>query len=362
MATINSVICDNFRIPLPITLSDSTHGEMTHFDVIAVRVRDADGAEGVGYTYTVGAGGTAVHAVAEKDFAPVLIGRDADLIEAIWKDLWWHIHYVGRGGLAAHALSAVDIALWDLKAKRAGLPLWRFLGGADAKVHAYAGGIDLFFPLEQLLAQTDDNLARGFRAIKMKVGRDNLSEDIERVAAMRDHLGAGFSLMVDANMRWRVDEAIRAARALREFDLVWLEEPTIPDDFAGYGRILKEGGVPIAAGENLHSIHEFEHLLAAGGVTYPEPDVSNCGGITVWMKVAAMAEARNLPVTSHGVHDLHVHLLAAVPNASFLEAHGFGLERFIAHPMEIVDGLATAPERPGHGVEFDWAGLEAHRA
>ena len=162
-------------------------------------------------------------------------------------------------------------------------------------------------------------------------------------------------------MGWTTDRAVRAARALREFDLVWLEEPTIPDDFAGHGRILSEGGVPIAAGENLHSIHEFQHIMDANGVSYPEPDASNCGGITPWMKVAAMAEARNLPVTSHGVHDLHVHLLGAVPNASYLEAHGFGLDRYIAEPLKIVEGYATAPDRPGHGIEFDWTGLEALR-
>jgi L-alanine-DL-glutamate epimerase-like enolase superfamily enzyme len=126
--------------------------------------------------------------------------------------------------------------------------------------------------------------------------------------------------------------------------------------------VLREGGLPVAAGENLHTLAEFEHLIAAGGVSFPEPDLSNCGGVTVWLKVAHLAEARNLPVTSHGVHDLHVHLLAAVPNASYLEAHGFGLERFVAHPLEVRDGVAVAPERPGHGVDLDWKGLEPLRA
>ena len=358
---IKSVRTDHYRIPLPVVLSDSTHGEIPAFEIVSVRITDDDGLEGVGYTYSVGRGGAAIHALIERDMAPDLIGQDAARIEALWKMLWWRIHYVGRGGLAAHAISAVDVALWDLKGKRLGEPLWRLLGGADPKVKAYAGGIDLYFTLDDLLRQTDGNLEKGFRAIKMKVGRENTNEDIARVAAMRKHLGDGFPLMVDANMGWTTDRAVRAARALREFDLVWLEEPTIPDDFAGHGRILSEGGVPIAAGENLHSIHEFQHIMDANGVSYPEPDASNCGGITPWMKVAAMAEARNLPVTSHGVHDLHVHLLGAVPNASYLEAHGFGLDKYIAEPLKIVEGYATAPDRPGHGIEFDWAGLEALR-
>ena len=143
------------------------------------------------------------------------------------------------------------MALWDLKARRLSQPLWKLLGGFSDRVPCYAGGIDLDLPLPQLLAQTDRNLARGFRAIKMKVGRKRLSEDVERVAAMRKHLGDDFPLMVDANMKWTVDEAIRAARAFAPYDLTWLEEPISPDDVAGHARVVREGGLPIAAGENL---------------------------------------------------------------------------------------------------------------
>ncbi len=360
--TIAHVQADHYRIPLPVTLSDSTHGEIGHFELVTVRIRDAEGAEGLGYTYTVGAGGAAIHALLTRDLAPLSIGQDAARIEALWQRMWWGLHYVGRGGLAGFAISAVDTALWDLAARRRGVPLWRLLGGHDPKVRAYAGGIDLMFPLDRLLQQTQDNLDKGFRAIKMKVGREDLREDVARVAALREFLGADIPLMVDANMRWRVDQAIRAARALADHDLTWLEEPTIPDDVAGHARIARAGGLPIATGENLHTLTEFRHMIEAGGVAFPEPDLSNCGGITVWLKVARLAEAHNLPVTSHGVHDLHVHLLAAVPNKSYLEVHGFGLERFMAEPLEIVNGYASAPERPGHGVDLDWRALERLRA
>jgi L-alanine-DL-glutamate epimerase-like enolase superfamily enzyme len=360
--TIRDVQVDHYRIPLPVALSDSTHGTIRGFELITVRVRDTDGAEGVGYTYTVGAGGAAVHTLIARDLAPVLAGRDPGRIEALWQAMWWTLHYVGRGGAGALAISAVDIALWDLRARRHAVSLWRLLGGFDPRVPCYAGGIDLDFSLDALLRQTDDNLARGFRAIKMKVGRPSLREDVERVGAMREHLGAGFPLMVDANMRWSVDDAIRAARALGELEPVWLEEPTIPDDVPGHVRIVREGGLPVAAGENLHTLHEFRQLIAAGGVTFPEPDATNCGGVTVFMKVCHLAEAFNLPVTSHGAHDLTVHLLAAAPNRSYLEAHGFGLDRFIAEPLHIEAGLAIAPDRPGHGIELDWKRLDAVRA
>jgi L-alanine-DL-glutamate epimerase-like enolase superfamily enzyme len=360
--TIASVQADHYRVPLPVALSDSTHGTMETFELITVRIRDDDGAEGLGYTYTVGAGGGAMRNLIEHDLRPLLEGEDPTRIEALWQKLWWGTHYVGRGGLVVHAISAIDTALWDLMAKRRGLPLWRLLGGHEPQVPAYAGGIDLEFPLDRLLRQTEDNLEKGFRAIKMKVGRAGLAEDVERVAAMRGLLGPDLPLMVDANMRWSADQAIRAARALAQHQVYWLEEPTIPDDVKGHVRIAREGGLPIATGENLHTIYEFQAMIEAGGVSFPEPDLSNCGGISVWLKVAHLAEAANLPVTSHGVHDLHVHLLAAVPNASYLEVHGFGLERFMAEPLRIQDGKAIAPERPGHGVELDWQALEALRA
>ena len=362
MATIRQVQADHYRIPLPVVLSDSTHGSIPAFELVTVRVRDAEGAEGAGYTYTVGAGGAAIHALLARDLAPRLAGREAERIEEIWQAMWWALHYGGRGGAQVLALSAVDIALWDLRAKRQRAPLWRVLGGFDPRVPCYAGGIDLDFTLDALLKQTDENLNRGFRAIKMKVGRSSLHDDVARVSAMRRHLGPEFPLMVDANMRWSVDDAIRAARALAPTTPVWLEEPTIPDDVPGHARIVREGGLPIAAGENLRTLHEFRALIAAGGVTYPEPDVTNCGGVTVFMKICHLAEAFNLPVTSHGAHDVTVHLLAAAPNRSYLEAHGFGLDRYIAEPLVLEDGLALAPDRPGHGIEFDWKALDGVRA
>lgn len=362
MPKIQSIESGYYRIPLEVALSDSMHGQMTAFELNTVRIRDSDGVEGVGYTYTCGRNGAAIEALLARDFPDLVIGEDADRIEHIWNRIWWAQHYGGRGGPTVLALSALDIALWDLKGKRLSQPLWSLLGGHSDRVTCYAGGIDLDLPLDELLAQTDRNLAKGFRAIKMKVGRKRLAEDVARVAAMRQHLGDGFPLMADANMKWSADEAIRAARAFQPSELTWLEEPIIPDDVAGYVRLVREGGVPVAAGENLRTLWEFKQLIAEGGVTYPEPDVTNCGGVTPFMKIAHLAEAFNLPVTSHGAHDVTVHLLAAVPNGVFLEAHGFGLDRYIAEPLRLVEGLAIAPARPGHGIVFDWQGLESVRA
>ncbi|MDU8909818.1 mandelate racemase/muconate lactonizing enzyme family protein [Aestuariicoccus sp. MJ-SS9] len=361
MARIDRIIADHYMIPLPRVLEDSMHGQMRGFEVVTARVRDADGAEGVGYTFTCGVNGGAAADILGREMAPKVLGRDADLTEAIWKDLWWAFHYGGRGGPTVLALSALDIALWDLKAKRAGLPLWRLLGGFDPRVPCYAGGIDLDLTPEELVAQTRDNMENGHRAIKMKVGRDRLSEDVAKITAMRDAFGADLPLMVDANMKYTVAGAIRAARAFAEFDLTWFEEPIPPDDPAGHARVQTEGGIPVATGENLRSLWDFKTVIDSGGVSFPEPDVTNCGGVTPFIKIARLAEAHHLPVTSHGAHDITVHLLAACPNRSYLEAHGFGLEHYVETPLRIEDGHAIAPDRPGHGVVFDWDRLESLR-
>jgi L-alanine-DL-glutamate epimerase-like enolase superfamily enzyme len=362
MAKIENVQTDLYRVPLENALSDSTHGVMSYFELITVRITDSDGEIGLGYTYTVMHGGAAVAVMVDRYLSPKLKGQDADHTEKLWQDLWWTLHYAGRGGHATSAISAVDIALWDLKGKRLGQPLWRLFGGYDARVPVYAGGVDLELSIKDLLKQADRFQEEGFRAIKMKVGRPHLREDVERVAAMRGHLGDKFPLMVDANMKWTADEAIRASHALAPYNLVWIEEPTIPDDVAGYSRILREGGQPIAGGENLHTLYEFKQAITSGALSFPEPDVTNCGGYTVFRKICSLAEAHNLPVTSHGVHDLTVHALAAAPNRTYMEIHGYSLNAYLANPLRIVDGFATAPERPGHGVELNFTALEAVRS
>ncbi|MBQ18614.1 MAG: uroporphyrinogen decarboxylase [Planctomycetaceae bacterium] len=370
MTRLASVCADCFRIPLPTAVSDSTHGTIEAFQLITVRLTDTDGATGLGYTFTVGQGGTAVRALLQDDLADWLVEWPGEEIGELWQRMWWRLHWVGRGGVASFAMAAVDIAMWDLQARRAGRPLWKhlretvdWLTPADSPpvVTPYAGGIDLEDPVDVLLERTQERIASGFRAIKMKVGRPQLAEDVARVTAMRETVGPEIPLMVDANMRWSVDEAITAARALDGLDLTWLEEPTAPEDWDGHARIASEGGLPIAAGENLHSVAEFRELITRGAISYPEPDVATVGGITPWLEVARMAAERGLPVTTHGVHDLHVHLLAAVDHASFLEVHGFGLERFITDPLLITDGRARIPDRPGHGVALDWNRLSRHR-
>ncbi len=348
---IQKIELNHYNIPLPQVLSDSSHGQIASFGLNTARLTSVDGQEGLGYSYVVGnIGGSAIYCLLRDALAPFLCKAEPVGIEDLWNQMWWHVHFVGRGGLASFALATLDIALWDLLGKTSHQPWYQLLGGSRRPVDAYAGGIDLQFTLDELLHQTDGFLEEGFQAIKMKVGRPQIAEDAKRVAAMRNHLGPDFPLMVDANMQWDPAEAITAAQALAPFKVFWLEEPVIPDSYAEHARIGREGGLPIATGENLHSLHEFDLMLNLGQVAFPEPDLVTLGGVTPWLQVAQRCHELGLPVTTHGVHDLHVQLLAAVPNASYLEVHGFGLERFMPEPLALEDGQMLPPDRPGHGV------------
>ena len=350
-----------YRLPLPEPVEAAAAGVMSKFELVMVRLRDTDGVEGCGYTALMVNQGAAVAKIIENVCADIVKAEDPRRIEWIWSKMWKTHHYAGRGAPLSFAIAAVDTALWDLRGNTLEEPLWRLLGGYNPTVRAYAGNIDLNFPVNKLIAGASKSLEAGFRSIKMRLGKPTLREDIARVTAMREHLGPEVELMTDANEAWRPDQALRALRALRDFDLVWVEEPIQPDNFSGYAHLRANGGIPISAGENLHTIAEFAALISSGGVDFPEPDLTTCGGITPWIKIAHLADAHGLPVASHGAHDIHVHLLAAAPNNAYLEVHGFGLDLYIEHSLEIREGYATAPDRPGHGMIFDWEGLEVFR-
>lgn len=349
-----------FRVPLREAMSDAKHGTHTHFELVTVTLRLADGSEGTGYTYTGGKGGRAIKAVIEHDLAPFLIGKDGTGIDTIYDGMWWYIHYVGRGGITAFAMSAVDIALWDLRGKREGRALWRLAGGAGRTANAYRGGIDLNFPLDQLLSSVAGYIDAGFNAVKIKVGRPTLDEDVARVKAVRELIGPDITFMVDANYGLDVPQAIAAARAFAPYDLLWFEEPIEPDDYLGHAEIADATGMPLAMGENLHTIHEFGYALAQSKLSFIQPDASNCGGITGWLRAAALFGPAGIPVCSHGMQELHVSLVAGYPSDGWVEAHSFDIDLYTTQPLLLDHGQAVASDEPGIGVTFTWEKLAPH--
>lgn len=324
-----------------------------------VTITDSDGAVGTGYSYTIGTGGSSVMRLLADHLVPRIIGRDADRIEAIWRELEFATHATTIGAITSIALAAIDTALWDLRARKQNLPLWKLAGGAKDRCPLYTteGGW-LHIPTQALVEDALDAKSKGFTGSKVKIGKPHGAEDYARLSAVRKAVGDGYEIMTDANQGFSVDEAIRRAERLRELDLGWIEEPLPADDIDGHVRLNRSTATPIAIGESLYSIRHFREYMQKGACSIVQVDAGRIGGITPWLKVAHAAEAFDMPVCPHFLMELHVSLACAVQNGKYVE-YIPQLDDITASRMVIENGMALAPMTPGLGIDWDWDAIRS---
>lgn len=306
---------------------------------------------------------------------PAVIGEDPLNIQRIWDQMYWRCFNLGRKGLAIIAMSHIDVGLWDIIGKALKQPVYKLLGGFRDRVPGYGSGGGISLSQEELVAEQQSWVDDGFKAVKMKLGRRDPREDIERVKAVRAAIGPDIDLMVDANNGWSVNTAIRMARRLERLDVRWLEEPVVAEDYAGYAQVKAATEIPIAGGESEYTKYGFKELFHRDCLDVCQADVGKVGGITEYMKIAGMAEAYNLPMCPHGRGIVSAHCVAATPNGMIVEffdanrytnttIRAFQEEtgrRFMPHSIRPVNGWIDLPTVPGLGLDPDLEAVDAYR-
>jgi len=355
-ARITSVTLSLVFLPLDRPISDAKvltgrQRPMTQVAFLFAEIATVEGHQGVGYSYSKRAGGPGLYAHA-KEIADDVIGEDPNDIQRIWTKLVWAGASVGRSGLATQAIAAIDIALWDLKAKRAGLPLAKLLGAHRDSVACYntSGG---FFssPLEEIIENAHTSLERGIGGIKIKVGHPDPRIDLNRVEAIRAELSDEVALMVDANQQWDRVSALRIGRQLEPYGLTWIEEPLDCYDAEGHAMLADKLDTPIATGEMLTSTAEHRLLIERRSVDYIQPDAARVGGITQFLRIMALGEEAALKLAPHFAMEIHLHLSAAYALEAWVE-HFDWLEPLFNERLRIADGRMHVPARPGLGFSL----------
>jgi L-alanine-DL-glutamate epimerase-like enolase superfamily enzyme len=358
---ITAITSEEYRWPRRVPIRNGKH-TYTHSGLSMVKIETSEGITGIG----LGAGGEIQRATVEH-LKPLLIGEDPIDVERLWHKMWVP-KLIGRRGMTTRAISAIDIGLWDIRAKAAGMPLYKLLGGYRDRVPTYiAGGYyEEGKGLKELAEESETSVRMGARGIKMKIGGASISEDVERVKTVRKAIGPDVKLMVDANCAYRYHEAIRIAKRIEEFDPYWFEEPVAADDYEGHRKLAEATSIPIATGENEYTRYGFRDLIAHNSAAILNADAMICGGVTEYMKIAALAQAHDLDIAPHGSQNIHVHLVAAISNGLILEYYRDSVDPMWAHtykqPLLLNDdGTVSPPNVPGIGVEPDYEALAPHR-
>jgi L-alanine-DL-glutamate epimerase-like enolase superfamily enzyme len=359
MAKIDSISVATARVPLDNATSFATR-TVSARDYGLVKIR-AGGFEGIGFCYAGSSGGTLVAQAVERLLAPLLLESDSLLVEGLWQRMFQETLLHGRAGSVMRAISIVDCALWDLNARAARLPLYKYLGAAvDEAVPAYASG-GYYLPgktPKKLGAEMAGYVRAGFRAVKMKVGRLSPKEEAQRVRAAREAIGPDIELMLDANNAWHdLPTAMRYVERFEPYDPYWIEEPFFPDDIENHARLAKLTRIAVATGEIGTGRWHFKEILDKGGARILQTDALVCGGVTEWRRIAATAASYGVTVCPHWFHDLHAHLVAATPNARYVEFFPddqvLNFRRLIDTQLAHRSGTLILPKSPGLGFRFE---------
>ena len=300
--------------------------------------------------------GNLAKAIIEEGIKPYVIGENPLHHERIWSRMYWGMLVSGRRGAVVNAIGVVDCAIWDLKGRITGQPLHRLLGGFQDAANSYYSGINLNLGHEELVAQARASVAQGFRMFKMKIGHRDPEVDLERVRLVREAIGPKVHLSLDVNNGWSVGAAMDLARKFEPFDIYWLEEPILADEISNFARLAERTSIPIAAGENHYTKWEFKELLEKGGVRIVQADVVRCGGLTEFLKIAALADAYGLPVCPHNSPLTDVPVVAAVPNGLFhehVEEMSASIGRMVKDRASPERGMVVPLDKPGFGIELD---------
>ena len=346
------------RVPVDPPRGDAIQ-QFDALELPIVEIVDGGGRHGIGFGYTIGTGGTAIAALLRDQLVEQLRGQDSRAIAGLVGRLRKSLHALTPGCISSTALAAVDVALWDLAARRAQTPLHLLLGGAQDRVRLYNTHVGwLNRPLDEMIALSREAVERDrFTALKLKVGKPDPAEDVERVARVREAVGDRVTLMVDANQSWTIDQAIARTRALEPYRLYWMEEPLEATDLAGFVRLGQHIVTARAGGESLYGPAAFHDAVRQGALDILQPDVARVGGITAALAVCHLAAAANLPVAPHVSPELSLTIAAAVPNAVFVE-YIPQMEPILARPIVRHDGYGIPFDAPGHGIVFDPEALE----
>ncbi len=301
-------------------------------------------------------GGNVTKVLVENVLKPLIIGEDPMNNERIWSKMYWGTLSSGRRGALISAISIVDNAIWDIKGKITNQPVHRLLGCYRDAVNSYGSGINLNLNDDELVAQMTDFIRQGFRAVKMKIGKKDMKKDLERVRLVREAIGPDVDLCVDANNGWSLQTAISMAKRLEEYNIYWLEEPILADEVGNLAKLARETSIPIAIGENHYTKWEFKELIEQGAVEIVQADIGKCGGVTEFLKIAALADAYGLPVCPHFSEFVDVPCIAGIPNGLFHEyvEVSFDAVRQVVKDFSLpVNGMVTPLDKPGFGIELN---------